>query len=897
MDTKAGDHHNLTGERFEVSLLASRLKRKTTEDAKRNIQPPLRKLNPNTNITTINSIIVPTIQAATEALGQHDTEKVNRAFADLLLLPTKLQVDEDIAEGQRKRKKGVNPFAEPVYDPVFDRFKKVDTYVKKNDLQKAMSQLLNPANPAPNDKNTINKLRALHPANTTAAPRDPLRASPEERMSVPTITTDTVNRVILALKKNKAAAHSGWTNELLKTTAKQPTGLTAITKLFNAMISSEHTAPAELLNFNICALAKKDNGVRPISINETLLNACSSALIKTIQPKINTTIGKHQHAFRSNGTNIAALIANLALGLSNDSVIQEEDLTNAYNKIDRNFVISQARKYFPEIVPYVLFVYNQPGTGFLAGVGILKSVAGVKQGCPLSTLLFCLANDNLLNNIAIQNTTSTIIAFADDTSAIDSPHNLNTIGDALEHNFASTGQTLNKSKRTTYSPGATETTMPNQIIGGYNKFGEMLGSEAIIAANNTKRLKEFINTTENIEVLGKYFPTSAYYLLLKCLKPEIDSFVMMNEVSGEFLKTINGHLLSIMRTILGNQTISWERVARKPSAGGLAFKRVTNTKRTNNEKLLNNPNNDHLLPTPTNLPSHASTEEILEARHTLLLSTYNRTNNTNATNLPPVPHEPDQQQISEDEETELQHSNSPFLTLASFVTSVDTYLQPEELIPAIRIHLGLQPTPNLNVANKLRDQHHTQLFRINMNIPSTITAPASLSPEHIQPFISSLHSHCNTAYSFAYVRDVINCLPSIYTPPPPPSPPRGMPPNYHIPSPPPPPPRGMPPDYHIPPPQPQTINNKSRNTNTPFTKNIVTNNESVNNPTASTADRVTTGDVTREHSNQRAYSPPFPSYGLTHKRKREAETEHERKKTREAEKENERKKTRERERR
>ena len=509
-----------------------------------------------------------------------------------------------------------------------------------------------------------------------------------------------------------------------------------------------------------------------------------------ILPKINNILSNHQYFFKKNATLLASLAANLALGISDDNIIQEEDLTNAYNKVDRNIIMRRLKKLLPELVPYVSFLFNTPGHGYYNGVHILISLAGVKQGEPLSTLLFCLANDEILSESStLRPTTSTIIALADDTSHIGNLNDINTIGDHLEQRLHATGQSLNRTKRVTYLPGATTSTIPNQQLGGYNKFGGIIGDNNTILNNNNEKLRHFLDILDRIQQLSQYFPTSAYYLLTKCAKAEIDSYVNMNAVNINFLQEINKALLHSIHHILKDKTTSWDTLGLKPTQGGIAFKRVTNTKQSITSSLLNDPTNDKYLPLPNNLgfPQDATSEAKLKAREKLLLNTYNRSNKCELQAIPELP----QEQLTPPTPRE-QPPSSPFLITPTFITSVSTYLDPSILIPALRLHLDIDTFTNTTLKS-LHNTFHLQSFRTNFNLPTRIQNPLSLSTDHTKDFLAQLRPHCRQAYSFVYATNIVlskinNPTSSSKPPPPPPVNNNDNNSNNHPPPPPPPPP-------------------------------------------------------------------------------------------------------------
>jgi hypothetical protein len=240
----------------------------------------------------------------------------------------------------------------------------------------------------------------------------------------------------------------------------------------------------------------------------------------------------------------------------------------------------------------------------------------------------------------------------------------------------------------------------------------------------------------------------------------------MNAVNINFLQEINKALLHSIHHILKDKTTSWDTLGLKPTQGGIAFKRVTNTKQSITSSLLNDPTNDKYLPLPNNFPQDATSEAKLKAREKLLLNTYNRSNKCELQAIPELP----QEQLTPPTPRE-QPPSSPFLITPTFITSVSTYLDPSILIPALRLHLDIDTFTNTTLKS-LHNTFHLQSFRTNFNLPTRIQNPLSLSTDHTKDFLAQLRPHCRQAYSFVYATNIvlskINNPTSSSKPPPPP---------------------------------------------------------------------------------------------------------------------------------
>ena len=80
------------------------------------------------------------------------------------------------------------------------------------------------------------------------------------------------------------------------------------------------------------------------------------------------------------------------------------DSANAFNNQSRDVVFQETKTYFPEILPYVLSIYNQ-STNLFVGmengeVEILQSTMGAHQGAPLGSMIYSAGQQPLLRGAA-----------------------------------------------------------------------------------------------------------------------------------------------------------------------------------------------------------------------------------------------------------------------------------------------------------------------------------------------------------------------------------------------------------------------------------------------------------------------------------------------------------------
>ena len=109
--------------------------------------------------------------------------------------------------------------------------------------------------------------------------------------------------------------------------------------------------------------------------------------------------------------------------LYDDPAIVLYDFASAFPSVSRTYLMaSAAAAGLPSMVMGVLHSLYHNTVGILVVHGQMCSrvpmTAGIRQGCPLSPLLFALASDGLLRVLAHRHNTATTRAFADDTAMV-----------------------------------------------------------------------------------------------------------------------------------------------------------------------------------------------------------------------------------------------------------------------------------------------------------------------------------------------------------------------------------------------------------------------------------------------------------------------------------------------
>ena len=183
--------------------------------------------------------------------------------------------------------------------------------------------------------------------------------------------------------------------------------LESLTSLLNGMAAgkmpkeiSKHIASAPLT-----AIAKKNNGIRPIAVGQTLRRIVSKLAFKEALPPISSYLSPYQvgvgkkRAIEHSVFDFQDFINKS--GKSTSKMVLLLDFENAFNIFDRQVFMNQVRKYCPSISHWVEYCYMDE-SNLYAGDRIINSSVGTQQGDPLAGLLFCLALHILVIKISEQ---------------------------------------------------------------------------------------------------------------------------------------------------------------------------------------------------------------------------------------------------------------------------------------------------------------------------------------------------------------------------------------------------------------------------------------------------------------------------------------------------------------
>jgi hypothetical protein len=262
---------------------------------------------------------------------------------------------------------------------------------------------------APHDEKTLDALRLKHPprrdVSSNAAPATVQHIHPNSLPPSPLIVQ---NRDIIDAIKSFPAGSAGGIDGMrpqhLKDLTSVHTGdagqrlVSQLTEFANVCLAGDVPTAIRpvFCGASLCALIKKDGGIRPIAVGCTLRRLVAKSASKSVQEKMAAKLAPIQLGFGvKQGTEAAAHAARRFLqDMQPGQALLKLDFVNAFNAISRDEILHTFQSDLPELYPFISTCYSSP-SHLCFGEFLISSAEGVQQGDPLGPLLFCAAAQKL----------------------------------------------------------------------------------------------------------------------------------------------------------------------------------------------------------------------------------------------------------------------------------------------------------------------------------------------------------------------------------------------------------------------------------------------------------------------------------------------------------------------
>lgn len=365
------------------------------------------------------------------------TTRIKRQVLDFM------QVDRLIAPEVRvNRRKGSSDGDTKLKARVAGKF-------AEGDLRGAVRLLASTEEIAPRDENTIAALKQKHPS----APDDLELPAPPDVDFPPSFiaSEDDVRRAIASFPTGSAGGPDGVRPGHLKTLIARKSAeagarlLTTLTEFVNLVLRGEvpEFARSVFYGATLCALGKKDGGIRPIAVGSTFRRLATKVGAKALAPEIGSTLRPVQLGFATGGGCEAAAHAarRYLSGAQGRKVLFKVDMANAFNSIRRDVFLSSARERAQGLYRLLWQAYSEPSSLFY-GSANLVSATGIQQGDPFGPALFSIGIDQITRGLAADFN----VWYLDDGTIGDSPEQVILCVERLIHDLRKVGLEVNQRK-------------------------------------------------------------------------------------------------------------------------------------------------------------------------------------------------------------------------------------------------------------------------------------------------------------------------------------------------------------------------------------------------------------------------------------------------------------------
>jgi hypothetical protein len=153
-----------------------------------------------------------------------------------------------------------------------------------------------------------------------------------------------------------------------------------------------------LYGASLCALHKKDGGIRLIAIGNYLRRLSSKLACFQSGYIVNSYFSPHQLGVATK-LGCEAEIHTTRTFMNNDQnrgkVLLKLDFKNAFKSVERDCILKEVQYHTPLLYPYLYQCYRNPSTLFF-GDHLISCSVGVQQGNPCGSMVFSLAFHQLI---------------------------------------------------------------------------------------------------------------------------------------------------------------------------------------------------------------------------------------------------------------------------------------------------------------------------------------------------------------------------------------------------------------------------------------------------------------------------------------------------------------------
>ncbi|KAJ0181588.1 hypothetical protein K1T71_002310 [Dendrolimus kikuchii] len=466
----------------------------------------------------------------------------------------------------------------------------VEKKLSDGDIKGAARILFSNDDIAPNDETTLRALEDKHPPSGSTWLQDMSEALNESNLDV---TPESILEAVMSFRSGSAGGLDGLTPQHLKDLLSGGTGnagellLKDMTDLINLMLSGcvNNDILPIIYGANLCALKKKDGGIRPIAVGTTYRRLAAKVCCRAIRNRCSSYFTPIQLGFGTKG-GCEAAVHSLRSFATTDSceVILKVDVKNAFNSVNRCTLLSEVKKHFPKIYKFVHQCYNE-NSYLVYQNNLIHSATGCQQGDPLGPAIFSLA----IHPIIKQLNSKFNVWYLDDGTLGGNIDAVKKDLNFLIEEFGKIGLSLNFSKCELFLACSTKNNIstisaftdlaPNLKIVNKNNLN-LLGSPVFDESFSSFVEDKIVNFQSKLSNLKQLNTHSAYFIIRHCVFTPNFTYVLRcsplwrhSSILNNLDNIIRQTLTSILNISLDDR--SWTQASLPIRLGGLGIRKIS----------------------------------------------------------------------------------------------------------------------------------------------------------------------------------------------------------------------------------------------------------------------------------------------------------------------------------
>ena len=248
----------------------------------------------------------------------------------------------------------------------FDISSFVSSKLALGDVKGAVRILSSDSKVLQSSAEVINQLKDKHPDLHPDCAFPPASSEGDCSNSI-TVSVDDITKSLKSFKNGSSGGPDGLTPQHLKDLTSGALGetsrnlLQALVMFTNGIVLCGNIPSAVCSSFfgaTLIALSKKDGGVRPIAIGNTLRRLCAKACTLKISQQLPDTFQPHQMGvgIPSGAEVVVHACRNFINKVDSDNILLKIDFKKAFNSVRRDVLLHEVYKLFPQIYP----LYTRP---------------------------------------------------------------------------------------------------------------------------------------------------------------------------------------------------------------------------------------------------------------------------------------------------------------------------------------------------------------------------------------------------------------------------------------------------------------------------------------------------------------------------------------------------------